>query len=244
MKTATLFALLTLRAAFVQAAALPLTNLYMGPAVLEAPSVPAVKGAAVLRVTAAVKIFPLCDLDRLPNHMEHSFELLRQRYGFVRDQSFEPQALADKEQFTILPYPAEPRAMVYQVKGFLPESRLPEFSQDRMVKNVVNDDRPEPAIGAEFYVRFLQQFGSVIAAVPGVAAVAVGADCGLKSEHQHVMPHKAALVITLDGSAPLEDVERRLLAAVPPLKGLAHRYEAPASPAAPADKRFRTQNGW
>ena len=246
MKITTLLALLTLRAGFAGAAALPMTNLYLGPAVLEAPSVPAVKGAAVLRLTATVKILPICDLDRMPNHMEHSFELLRQRYGFVRDQTYEPQAVVEEDQFTIIPYPAEPRAMVYQVKGFLRESRLSEFSQDKMVKDVANEDAPEPAIGTELYVGFLQQFGAVIAGVPGVAAVAVGSDCPLKGRHQHIMPHKAALVIALDGSAPQEEVERRLLAALPQLKGLTRRYEtsAPAAPSAPAAKRFTTQNGW
>lgn len=191
--------------------------------------VPSVEtGAPMIRVSAQLKVKPAFDPAGQARPLQQPCEVLRERYGFVLDDAFAPQALPNEKEFSILPYPAEPRPLVFFVKGFVAQARLREFGQDPLVRQVSEERQPNLAPNRELLVQFVQTFGGMITAVKGVASIAVGGQ------------DKPLLVIVLDGASPEKAVKEAVEAKLPGFSDLPHRYDAPA-PAAKPEPRYRTR---
>lgn len=190
------------------------------------PSVQA--GALMVRVSAQLKVKPAFDPAGQARPLQEPCELLRERYGFVLDDAFAPQALPNDKEFSILPYPATPRPMIFFVKGFVAQALLQALAQDPLVRQVREEQQTELAPTRELLIKFVQTFGGMIAGVKGVASVTVGGES------------KPLLVITLDGTAPQEDVAAALEAKLPGFSALPQRYVT-SEPATKPEPRYRTR---
>lgn len=169
-----------------------------------------VRGSRVLRVRAEIKVMPGAEL------IESALAPLRERYGFVRDQGFAPQALADDKEFSILPYPAQPRPIVFVVKGFVTEASLPQLARDRAVRKVEAEGEPV-APTAESLQRFVAEYAALIESVDGVKSVSVGLDCLSEGEHVHILPHHHVVIVTLEPGVTSAEVRKELREKVPGL---------------------------
>ncbi len=175
-------------------------------------------------ITAEVSVAPSHEIERDLRELESSIENLRRTYGFIRDLSFEPRpSLQEEPRFTIQPYPSAPRASVYSVRGFVRSNRYPALLKDKAVRKAVVENLPERT--PEALLRFLDAHAAALVAVPGVESLGLGFDCGMRGEHQHVLPHRHVIVLTLSAGAQPAAVERSLTRKVPEFSEVPHRFE-------------------
>lgn len=187
---------------------------------------PNVAPALVVKVKAEVKV-----MTQYGQQVEQSVETLQRKYGFVPDQTFTPQAVIDDKPYTILPYDAAGRPMVFLIKGFINERRMPDMARDAMVRRVEQDGAAVEA-SAEDLHKFVQGYGHLLLTVKGVKSVAVG------EENTPVLGPKPVLVIVIEAGVDRDRLAEQLRRRVPALPVLPHRYEQLA--AAKPEPRFRT----
>lgn len=182
-----------------------------------------------LLITAEVAVPASTDVERSRRALENSIEHLRRAYGFIRDLSFEPKpAVDDEPRFTIQPFPAPPRSEVFRVRGFIRSARYQDLVDDKAVRNTAAQAAP----GApDELLAFLDAHAAALVSIRGVETVGIGLDCGVKGEHQHVLPHRPVVLISLAAGSHSGALERHLLHRVPELSTIPYRLEVRAEAA-------------
>ena len=197
---------------------------------------PTTLSAAVL-VTIEISLMPFCELDRVPRHILKNLEILRVRHGFIQDRSVSPQPRTSEGGYMILPFPAQPKPMIYSVQGFLLSQKLEALAKEHAVVKVTPHAKSFVDPVQARLLAFIDNHGGKIAAVSGVVSVGLGLDCGVKGQHVHVKPHAPAVVIVLSDKGQRQRATRELLAKVPGLVKVSHRFEVLEVPKEP---RFQT----
>jgi peptidoglycan hydrolase-like protein with peptidoglycan-binding domain len=187
-----------------------------------------VQPALVVKVRAELRVNT-----HFGQEVEQAVQTLQKKYGFVPDQTFTPQAVLDDKQYTILPYDGSGgRPMVFLIKGFINEKRMPELARDQAVRKVEQDGAGVEASAEELH-KFVQGYGHLLLTVKGVKAIGVG------EEQLMVLGPKPVLVIVLEPGVNRDQMAEQLRRRVPALPVLPHRYEQ--APAGKPQPRFTTQ---
>ncbi len=176
----------------------------------------------ILRVMAEIAVTDAVSTAGQHLRLFRILHTLRQKHGFVPDATF--TILRQKEKpFSILPYPPAPKKPVFIVRGFIRNGALQGLQADSAVLKAWLDTKKIPAPKSkESLLKFIQKHGEKILTVASVATVELGLDCGLKDNHYHIVPHKPAVIITLDGSVARDRVLAALSAAVSQLMGISY----------------------
>lgn len=165
---------------------------------------------------------------------------LEKRHGFSPDRDFAPRPA---KEFRIMPYPpVTPKGgHSFVVRGWLAEDKVDAFRKDPAVLGMWLDAPAKPKDGftSEWLWAYAQRYWTSVLAVPGVQGLSVGVDCPIEEDHNHVLPHKPALVIVLDGKLPEPLVRESLLKSVPGLSEVPFRFASAPEQAPRENKKSR-----
>ncbi|MBI4424128.1 MAG: hypothetical protein HY554_10400 [Elusimicrobia bacterium] len=148
---------------------------------------------------------------RQPEAVLQGLGRLASDYRFAPDADFAPVRLP---QFQVMPFPPLPQTRnAYLIRGQVPADRLEELRRDPSVRGFWHA-QPSGEKGIE---ELFLRHHRALANIPGVRNVYSGFDCGSKDEHYHVLPHRPALVIELDGAVAPAAVRQAVFQELPEL---------------------------